>query len=430
MTRVVRRKPAGAALTWVVTAAAVVLAAALVWGLRSLIVPAFVGGLLAYICRPLVAGLERRRIPRGLAAGLLLLAFASVTLVGVNSLRAAMPTDVEALELRVRALHALTRHYQALMGLDASWTRGNRLYWLAHRDLDPLVDRVSELLALTPEERAQFVASRDRRTEAASVRSNRLLEAERANAEALAMRARRAGRPEPVTPVSPGSPSTLAPASVAPSGPTALGDVLSAWAISPLIFLFLLWDTGDIKRGLLRLVPNRLFEPALAVLADLDQALGDYVRGIFLECCALGVTVIVFIMIVGVPFRWAIAIGLFTGASNVVPYMGFAAALLSGLAYALLAEDIHPLLPVVTAETFAVWVVVAVALAELLKNVVYEPIVLGGSVKLHPLVVVIGVVGGALLFGPAGMFLAIPTITVVKALVASSARHLKAYGLV
>jgi hypothetical protein len=29
------------------------------------------------------------------------------------------------------------------------------------------------------------------------------------------------------------------------------------------MFLFLLWDTGEIKQGLLRAVPNRLFEPAL-----------------------------------------------------------------------------------------------------------------------------------------------------------------------
>ena len=69
----------------------------------------------------------------------------------------------------------------------------------------------------------------------------------------------------------------------------------------------------------------------MAVLADVDEALGNYVRGMFLECCLLGVTVIVFIAIVGVPLRWAIAIGIFTGASNIVPYMGFAAALLSGL---------------------------------------------------------------------------------------------------
>jgi predicted PurR-regulated permease PerM len=45
-------------------------------------------------------------------------------------------------------------------------------------------------------------------------------------------------------------------------------------------------------------------------------------------------------------------------------------------------------------------------------------------------VVVIGVAGGAILFGLAGMLLAIPTITVFKVLVSSTARQLKAYGLI
>jgi hypothetical protein len=143
----------------------VVLAVYLVWALRSLIVPACVGALLAYICRPLVTRLERYRIPRGLAVALLLLVFASVALGIVNSLRAVMPTEAGALELRVRALYALNRHYQTLMGLDPSWTRGNRVYQLAHRELDPLMDRVREALALTTDERAQFVASRERGTE-------------------------------------------------------------------------------------------------------------------------------------------------------------------------------------------------------------------------------------------------------------------------
>ena len=189
------------------------------------------------------------------------------------------------------------------------------------------------------------------------------------------------------------------------------------------MFLFLLRDTGEIKRGLLRAVPNRLFEPALTVLADLDRALGDYVRGLFLECCLLGLTVGLFLTLIGVPLRWTIAIGIVTGASNVVPYLGSAVALLSGLAYALLAEDIRPLLPMVSPENFAIWVIVAVVLAELLKNVVYEPVVLGGVVKLHPLVVVIGVLGGAILFGPVGMLLAIPTMTIFKVFVSSTARQ-------
>jgi predicted PurR-regulated permease PerM len=110
--------------------------------------------------------------------------------------------------------------------------------------------------------------------------------------------------------------------------------------------------------------------------------------------------------------------------------MGFAAAMVSGLGYALLAENIHPLLPVVTADTFPVWVIVSVLLAELLKNIAYDPILLGRAVKLHPLVVVIGVAGGAILAGPTGMLLAIPTMTVAKVLVASSAKYLTAYGLI
>jgi predicted PurR-regulated permease PerM len=423
--RVARARPAAVVVKCAAAVAALVLTVYLVWGLSSLIVPASVGGLLAYICRPLVARLERWRIPRALAVTLLLLVLALVALVGLNSVRAIVPNEMAVLELRVRALYALHHRYQAVMGLDPSWTRGNRLYRLAHRDIDPLVDRVSELLALTPDERAQFVESDQSSSRPASIGSGRLFEYERANARVLEIRARRAARAE-------SAPRSTAVGTTSPekTASSASDTIVSTWMIAPLIFLFLLADTGSIKRGLLRAVPNRLFEPALAVLADVDEALGNYVRGMFLECCLLGVTVIVFITIVGVPLRWAIAIGIFTGASNIVPYMGFAAALLSGLAYALLAENVHPILPFVTVDTFVVWVVVAVAFAELIKNVVYEPIVLGGAVKLHPIIVALGVVGAAILFGPAGMFLAIPTITVARVLAASSARHLTAYGVI
>jgi len=392
-------------------------------------VPVVVGGLLAYICRPVVARLERWRVPRGAAIGLLLLVFVLAALGIVNRVRAVIPSDTGALELRIRALYTLNQRYQALMGLDRSLTRGNRIYQFVHGDVDPLMDRVSQLLALTPEEHAEFVTSRTRGAPDAPAGSDRLVEYGRANVETLERRAR-AALGELATRSVARPPAAPAPTSVAQTPLAALGDIFSTWIISPLMFLFLLRDTGEIKRGLLRAVPNRLFEPALNVLADLDRALGDYIRGLFLECCLLGLTVMLLLTIIGVPLRWTIPIGIFTGASNVVPYLGFVAALLSGLAYALLAEDIRPLLPMVSSENFVIWVIVAVALAELLKNVVYEPVVLGGAVNLHPLVVVIGILGGAILFGVVGVVLAIPTITVVKVLVSSTGRQLKAYGLI
>jgi predicted PurR-regulated permease PerM len=165
-------------------------------------------------------------------------------------------------------------------------------------------------------------------------------------------------------------------------------------------------------------------------MADLDRAVGSYVRGIFLEGALLGFTVALLLMVVGVPLRWAIAIGLLSAATNVVPYVGSVIAVLGALGYVVLAEEIQPLLPAVDMENVWIWVIVAVGFAELLKNVIYEPLVLGGAVELHPLVVVIGVFGAAILFGVVGMLLAIPTIVVLKVLVSSTARQLKAYGLV
>jgi len=209
-----------------------------------------------------------------------------------------------------------------------------------------------------------------------------------------------------------------------------VGHILSAWGVAPLVFLFVLRDTGEIKRGLLSVLPNRLFEPALTILADLDRAVGDFVRGIFLECVALGLTVMVLLAVVGVPPRWAMAIGIFTAATNVVPYMGSGAALVAGLAYAFLGDEIHPFLPMVNAGNFAWWVIAALGVAALLDNVVYEPLLLGGAVQLHPLVVVIGIVGGGILFDFAGVLLAVPIIAVCRALASSSLRQLKAYGLI
>ena len=181
MTRADRSSRAGMVIKSLAAAAAVALGASLVWGLRSLIVPVAVGGLLAYIVRPLVARLERFRVPRGLAIGLLLLAFGLAALFIVTGIRAVVPSDTGMLELRIRALYAFNQRYQALMGLDRSLTRGNRIYRWLHGDLDPVVDRVNQLLALTPEERAQFVASRPRGADDTPAGSDRLVDYDRAN---------------------------------------------------------------------------------------------------------------------------------------------------------------------------------------------------------------------------------------------------------
>ncbi|HXX10442.1 MAG TPA: AI-2E family transporter [Burkholderiales bacterium] len=420
---------AGLLFKSLVGTAALLLAAFLLWALRSLIVPVLVSGLLAYICRPMVSELERFRIPRGLAIGLLLLVVALAALFVVDRLRTLVPSQTGAVELKIRALYAINERYRGLMELDPTLTKGNRLYQFVRADSDPLLDRVNQLLALPPEERSLFLASRSGGA-ATSAAPDRLLDQDRANLQTIDVRTR-AARIAPGAASLPPRPAELYEGSPAAGRPVSyLAQLLSNWIIAPLVFLFLLSDTGQLKRGLLSMVPNRLFEPALIVLADLDHALGDWLRGLFLESCLLGITVALLLTVVGIPLRWAIGIGLFAAATNAVPYLGSAVALLGGLAYALLAQEIHPLIPMVSIDNLAIWVIAAVVLAEVIKSAVYEPVVLGGAVKLHPLVVVIGVTGGAILFGFVGVLLAVPAISMFKVFVASTARQLNAYGLI
>ena len=273
-------------------------------------------GLMAYVCRPLVTGLERSNVPRGLGIGVVLAAFLSACLVNIIGAQVLVPTEHKAAELKVHALSAINQRFTTLMGLDHSPTNGNRLYRLIRDDADRLMDHVHEVLALTPEEHAEFLASHAE-TAGLDAASDRLLSEHRANVQAD----RRPGRtllPDHRDVQTPDQAWTA----IVRSPLTALGDAVSTWIFAPLVFFFLLRDTGEIKRGLLSLVPNKLFEPALAILADLDRAVGDYLRGLSLSCALLGLTIALLFALIGIPLRWAFAIGFVAAITNVVPYLG------------------------------------------------------------------------------------------------------------
>jgi predicted PurR-regulated permease PerM len=400
--------------------AGVALSVWLLWSLRLLILPVAVGGLLAYVCQPLVATLERFRLARGLTIVMLVVAMVVIGLLLLSRVRAALPGEVGALEMRVRAFHNINKQYRALMGLDDALKEGNRLYRFAGEDLDSLVDQVDRSIALRPEERARFLASR---SESPDAGTDPLVGYDLENQRTLETRGLTVVKP-------PSVPGATGATQRRRGRLSMLGEALSTWIVAPAVFFFLLRDANQIKIGFLRAVPNRVFEPTLAVFADLDRALGGYVRGLFLEGCFLGVSVGLLLRVLGVPVGWAILVGLVAGAANPVPYIGSAVALLGGLSFFVVSDAAHPLLSAMRSENVTIWLVAGIALIEVVKNSVFEPLVIGESVDVHPLVIFIGVLAGGLLFGLVGLLLALPTITVVKTLAASASHQLKAYRLI
>jgi predicted PurR-regulated permease PerM len=287
------------------------------------------------------------------------------------------------------------------------------------KQTDPLMDKVNQLLELDRKEKQQFLHDRSGHFG----ENNKILGYFEAN-----QNTRNYAAPEQAPAVAPAATATVA----APVQPTAAGESSSwePWILAPLIFIFLGFDNGQIRRYFIGLVPNRYFELSLTLLDRLDNAIGKYLRGTLMECALVGLTLCLGLVLLGTPVGIAMTIGLVCGLVNAIPMLGTIIALVICLSYALIAENLEPLIPGLDPSNLPLYVMILVGITHVLDDVVFQPFVLGSAVSIHPLVVIVAIIGGSLIMGLWGMLFAIPTVVVVKTAVETLFKELKDYRIV
>ena len=134
------------------------------------------------------------------------------------------------------------------------------------------------------------------------------------------------------------------------------------------------------------------------------NSLQIYVRSQLLMCCVTGIVVYAYFSIMGI--KYASVFAVVSGICEFVPVLGPTIASIFGI---MLTATDAPFLIIQTACFYLI-------MTQINHNVVYPGIV-GKSLHLHPLTVILGVVFGGEVLGPAGMFLAVPCIVVVKHLI-------------
>jgi predicted PurR-regulated permease PerM len=405
---------------------ALILGGFLIWKLSILILPIIVGALMAFLFRPLKERFEVRWLPHELRV---LCSFAAIGLVlffAFNTFRKHIPDEEQKLEFKVRLQYKLNERYRQLVAKSPEG-KSNAVAALLEKELGPLMDRVNQALALNREERDLFLKYAAGYNGKPPIQS-KFVDYFRAN--------QMTGKyviPEEI-PTSAASPT--APAATPPTQPpaaeegTSLESKFSAWILAPLIFLFLGFDNGQIRRFFISLVPNRYFELSLTVLDRLDDAIGRYLRGTLIECFLVGLTLTLGLILLGIPLGIAVAIGVVSGLLNAIPFLGTVIALVIGVGYALIAENVRPLIPGLNPNDLVWYVLILVVITHVLDDVVFQPFVLGSAANVHPLVVIIAIIGGSLIMGLWGMLFAIPTVVVVKTAVATFFKELKDYRII
>ena len=390
----------------------------LIWKLSGLVVPVIVGALLAFLFRPIKERFKVTWLPHELQV---LCSFAAIGLVlffAFDTARKYIPDDNQQLEYKVRLKYKLNERYQQLVTKSPK-EKPSMLVDFIQKQTGPLMDKINQLRELDRVQTEQFLHDRSGHFGG----DNKILGYFEAN-----QNTRRYGAPEETPAVAPAATATIA-ASVQPPAGRA-GPRWEPWILAPLIFFFLGFDNGQIRRYFISLVPNRYFELSLTLLDRLDSAIGKYLRGTLMECTLVGLTLCLGLILLGSPVGIATAIGLVCGLVNAIPMLGTLIALVICLGYALIAENLEPLIPGLDPNNLALYVVILVGIVHVLDDVVFQPFVVGSAVNIHPLVVVVAIIGGSLIMGLWGMLFAIPTVVVVKTALETLFKELKDYRIV
>jgi predicted PurR-regulated permease PerM len=393
----------------------------LIWKLSDLVLPIIVGALLAFLFRPVKERFEIPWLPHELQV---LCSFAVVGLVlffAFNTASKHIPDDKQKLEIKVRLKYKLNERWQELVTKPPEG-KSNMLVGLIEKEVSPLIDKVNEFLELNPEERELFLKY------SAGYKGYPPIEKKYVEYFQANQATRKYVTPEDAIAAEPAGRAAVAAPVESPVAPKS--SSWEAWILAPLIFFFFGFDNGQMRRYFIGLVPNRYFELSLTLLDRLDNAIGKYLRGELMECFLVGLTLCLGLILLGIPAGPAVAIGLISGLVNAIPWLGTVIALVICLSYALIAENIAPLIPGLNPNNLPLYVLILVGITRVLDDIVFQPFVLGTAVNIHPLVVVVAIIGGSLIMGLWGMVFAIPTVVVIKTAVETLFKELKDYRLI
>lgn len=174
-----------------------------------------------------------------------------------------------------------------------------------------------------------------------------------------------------------------------------------------LLAYYWLAERSMIKRAVLRLVPASRARRVNATWLHVEARLGGWVRGQLLVMLALGTMAGIAFVVLGLPNPIFLAV--LAGLCEIIPMVGPFLAFLPALFVA------------VTVDPSKALVLVPVALViQQVEGNVLIPRIMSHSVGISPLTVVVGILIGSILYGPAGAFLAVPVAAAIQVILSDT----------
>jgi predicted PurR-regulated permease PerM len=318
-----------------------------------------VAGLVALLLDPLVRGLQRVRLPRGLSVAIVYLGFAAALGLVIIAITTAVVGETKTAANRFNAYFTHPHGTSGQTSADRDVDRLQR--WLnTHR-----------LKAIKVRQRGHKLVEQIRRRDVGKY-TNKIV-------------------------------------TFVEGAAISIGKTLFSVVLLLVVSIYMLLDMQRFGGVINRRFPPRPGEQPL--LLSIERSLASYVRGQIALSLIIGASAGIGLWILGalglLPHgqQYALLFGAWVAVTEVIPYLGPWLGAVPAVAYALV---VHPI--------SAVWVVLLFLGIHQIEGHVVVPNVMGSALRLHPLLVIFGLAAGAELNGLPGALIALPLLAVGRAI--------------
>lgn len=182
-----------------------------------------------------------------------------------------------------------------------------------------------------------------------------------------------------------------------------IGGIFTFFTVAVLSFYLLLEEQG-IRKMVLSFLPIDHKVDVVNALNKVGAKLGSWLRGQLLLMLIIGVVTAIWVSTLGLPY--ALALGLWAGLTEVIPFLG---PIIGGIPIIIIALLDSPLKAIVA--------VVILVLVQQVESNFIVPKVMQRSVGLSPVIVILALLIGGKLFGITGTILSIPVAATISVII-------------
>ena len=193
------------------------------------------------------------------------------------------------------------------------------------------------------------------------------------------------------------------------------------------ISFFFIKDEHLFGKIICALVPDRIEQSVQTTIGEVTHLLSRYFLGLIIE--VFGVVLVDFLglwLIARIGADYALGIAFIAGLLNVIPYVGPLLGEVIGVLLCLVIKYGTGAGLAVPIWMFALIVLAIMLTAQLIDNIVYQPLIYSTSIKATPLEIFIVLLMAGRIGGTVGLLVGIPAYTVIRVIAARFFAHKKA----